>query len=322
MGAIAEMIAQARAGANPRVVARTASGWAVMGEAQVRPGYCLLLADPLAGRLNDLRGAERSRFLEDMARLGDAVLAATGAARINYAVYGNAVPELHAHVFPRFDDEPAELLPAHPWAWDWDAAPRFSEAEHGALRDAIRRELVQEGADRDPGATAESGEPRGATGSALDASDRELGSVRDYPQPPEAVWAAWADPERLARWWGPAGFRSTFDEFDFRPGGRWIFTMHGPDGQDHPNRSEFVELDPPARLVLAHVNAPRFRLEATFAAQGGGTRLRIVQRFATAELRDRIARFAGDANEQVLDRLGDELARPTDLRGESRPCPS
>ena len=50
-----------------------ASGWAVLGDPQVLRGYCLLLPDPVVAHLNDLSGRARSQFLDDMARLGDAV---------------------------------------------------------------------------------------------------------------------------------------------------------------------------------------------------------------------------------------------------------
>ena len=46
---------------------------------------------------------------------------------------------------------------------------------------------------------------------------------------------AFSDPVRLARWWGPAGFTNTFTICEFKPGGQWSFTMHGPDGTNYPN---------------------------------------------------------------------------------------
>jgi len=55
-------------------------------------------------------------FLADMARLGQEVLALTGAIRINYAIFGNLEPALHAHVLPRFVDEPDAMRTANPWA--------------------------------------------------------------------------------------------------------------------------------------------------------------------------------------------------------------
>jgi diadenosine tetraphosphate (Ap4A) HIT family hydrolase len=132
-----------RAGEDPTFVARLTSGWAVLGERQVLPGYCLLLPDPVVPSLNALHGAARQAFLADMAALGDAVLAVTGAVRINYAIYGNVDPALHAHVIPRFHDEPAGLRAAQPWAYDWDAAPAFDPDRHRDLRDRVHAALAR-----------------------------------------------------------------------------------------------------------------------------------------------------------------------------------
>jgi diadenosine tetraphosphate (Ap4A) HIT family hydrolase len=85
------------------------SGWAVIGDVQVLPGYCLLLPDPVVPSLNDLSAAERVSYLHDMVRLGDAMLKVTGASRINYEILGNSEPELHAHLFPRYANEPESV---------------------------------------------------------------------------------------------------------------------------------------------------------------------------------------------------------------------
>jgi len=102
-----------------------------------------LLPDPVVPHLNALDPAERTRFLSDMGALGDAVLAATGALRINYAMFGNLEPALHAHVFPRYPHEAKALGTAHPWAYDWHAAPALDPAGHGELRDRIHAALTR-----------------------------------------------------------------------------------------------------------------------------------------------------------------------------------
>lgn len=139
--AIHAMVERCRLGTYPNAVARLPSGWAVMGERQVLPGYCLLLPDPVVGHLNDLQLQARAQFLSDMALIGDALLALTGALRINYAIFGNVEPALHAHVFPRQASEPAATRTAQPWALDWNAAPIFSQAAHGELARRLNGEL-------------------------------------------------------------------------------------------------------------------------------------------------------------------------------------
>ena len=130
-----------RAGRDPTFVARLTSGWAVLGERQVLPGYCLLLPDPVVPTLNALAGRERSAFLADMTALGDAVLAVTHAVRINYAIFGNLDPALHAHVIPRYHDEPVPYVTAHPFSYDWNQAPAFDPEQHRELRDRLHAAL-------------------------------------------------------------------------------------------------------------------------------------------------------------------------------------
>lgn len=134
--AIHRHVAEAREGRLARVVARLDSGWAVMGDPQIQPGYCLLLPDPVVPHLNSLTGEARRQFLDDMARLGDAVLAITGAERINYEILGNVEPALHAHVIPRYATEPPDLRTRPVWLHDWLAATPFDEMAH---RDLIAR---------------------------------------------------------------------------------------------------------------------------------------------------------------------------------------
>jgi diadenosine tetraphosphate (Ap4A) HIT family hydrolase len=135
--AIHRMVERCRAGDYPALVTKLPAGWVVMGDPQVVVGYCLLLPDPVVDHLNVLEALMRAQFLADMAVTGDAVLACTGAERINYAMFGNAEPALHAHVIPRRADEPEAIRTKHPWALDWNAAAQYSRAQHGELKSRI-----------------------------------------------------------------------------------------------------------------------------------------------------------------------------------------
>jgi catechol 2,3-dioxygenase-like lactoylglutathione lyase family enzyme/diadenosine tetraphosphate (Ap4A) HIT family hydrolase len=139
--AIHARVEACRAGLDPTLVARLASGWVVMGERQVLRGYCLLLPDPVVAHLNDMPPAGQAAFLADVARVGQAVLELTGAVRINYAIFGNIEPALHAHVIPRFADEPAALKTTHPWTYDWSQARRYDAAVDGALQWQLHERL-------------------------------------------------------------------------------------------------------------------------------------------------------------------------------------
>ena len=139
--AIHRQVEAARQGTLARVIARMASGWAVLGDPQITNGYCLLLPDPVVTDLNALAGDKRAQFLDDMARVGDAVLRVTGAERINYEILGNVEAALHAHIIPRHADEVPELRKQPVWLHDWSAAVPVGGVAHDELRARIRAAL-------------------------------------------------------------------------------------------------------------------------------------------------------------------------------------
>lgn len=135
----------------------------------------------------------------------------------------------------------------------------------------------------------------------------EFRTTRMLKAPMGAVFDAIQNPERLARWWGPEGFRNTFHHFEFQPGGAWIFTMHGPDGTDYPNASEFLEIDPGTRIRIKHTNLPHFELTISLAPVGTGTLLTWVGIFEDQAFAEKARDFLEKANGQNLDRLAAEL---------------
>ena len=143
--AIHRLVQAAREGREPRVLARLFSGWLVFGEQQFVRGYVLLLPDPVVPTLNALASQERSQFLVEMARVGDALLKVTSAARINYAILGNLEPALHAHLIPRYTDEPETHRTQHPWVYDWARAPLFDRERLAPLAGELRKELARMG---------------------------------------------------------------------------------------------------------------------------------------------------------------------------------
>jgi diadenosine tetraphosphate (Ap4A) HIT family hydrolase len=74
----------------------------------------------------------------------------TAPLRINYAIFGNLEPALHAHIVPRYRHEPESLRTRHPWAYDWTKAPAFDAAAAAPLMKALRVELAHLGTLRTP----------------------------------------------------------------------------------------------------------------------------------------------------------------------------
>jgi uncharacterized protein YndB with AHSA1/START domain len=138
--------------------------------------------------------------------------------------------------------------------------------------------------------------------------DCEIVSSRLLSVAPAEAFAAFADPARLERWWGPKGFANTMQRFDFRAGGDWHILMHAPDGADYPNQSVFIEVTEPSRIVYDH-GGHVFIGTLDYAAEGTGTRLTFTMRFPTPAERDQVAPVCIPANEENFDRLEAELAR-------------
>lgn len=131
---------------------------------------------------------------------------------------------------------------------------------------------------------------------------------RRIAAPVAQVFAAFRDAKSLAQWWGPAGFTNTFHEFDFRSGGQWRHTMHGPDGTDYENESRFLEISENKRIVIEHLSGHHFILTLEFENLGDTTLVHWQQLFDTAEHYEQIREFVSPANEQNLDKYAAAVA--------------
>lgn len=128
-------------------------------------------------------------------------------------------------------------------------------------------------------------------------------STRFFKQGPKELFAAFADPEILTEWFGPAGFSSSFEKFDFTEGGHWVFTLHSPDGTDYDNEVEFKSIKADQEIVYEHLTNPPFTMTMTFEEQIGGTQLTWEMSFASQKMRDGLAPICVPANEENFDRL-------------------
>ena len=134
-----------------------------------------------------------------------------------------------------------------------------------------------------------------------------LRTSRDFAASVEDIFAAFSNPERFSRWWGPAGFTNSFHICEFETGGRWVYTMHGPDGRDYPNESVFREVKPFSRVVIEHIVKPVYTLTISFDKHGSGTKVNWEQSFENEVFATKMRDFLSTANEQNLDRLMAEV---------------
>lgn len=143
--------------------------------------------------------------------------------------------------------------------------------------------------------------------------ENEIYITRIYDAPVSVVWDAWTDPKQVAQWWGPRGFTITTHSKDLRPGGRWIYTMHGPDGVDYPNNTLYYEVEKHSRLVYDHganENQPAlFKVTVEFTDLKGKTKMEMTMALPTAEAAAETKKFIKLANgNSTWDRLAEYLS--------------
>ncbi|NEE03041.1 SRPBCC family protein [Phytoactinopolyspora halotolerans] len=145
-------------------------------------------------------------------------------------------------------------------------------------------------------------------------SDREIVISRVIDAPRELVFEAFTEVRHLSRWWGPEGFTTTTQSFEFRVGGVWDFTMHGPDGTDYPEWITWTEITPPERIALLHGESRddpnAFESVLTFTPDGVTTRIEMRTVFPTKELRDEAVEkyHAIEGGHQTLNNLAAYVA--------------
>jgi len=140
-------------------------------------------------------------------------------------------------------------------------------------------------------------------------ADCEIVSTRVFNFSRGKVFNAWAQPQHLKNWWGPKGFTNTFHEFDFTEGGKWKFIMHGPDGANYDNESEFLKIETNKLIVLNHISNPKFQVQASFEEEGEKTKLTFKMIFLSAELCEQLKPVCVPSNEENFDRLEIELSK-------------
>ena len=155
-----------------------------------------------------------------------------------------------------------------------------------------------------------------------DAESLTLTLVADAAVPVERLWAAFADPRQLERFWGPPGFPATFTSFGLRPGGRADYRMTSPQGERFHAVWQVTEVDEPRRIAFRDLftdadgavdeSLPAGDTVLTFESTGSGSRVTVLSSFASAtDLETMLEMGMADGYEQAFSQLDTVLA---DLR--------
>jgi uncharacterized protein YndB with AHSA1/START domain len=148
------------------------------------------------------------------------------------------------------------------------------------------------------------------------AADRQITIKRLIDAPRELVFDAWTDPNHIGEWFGPEGFTTTIHEMEVRPGGVWLFIMHGPDGVDYNNRVTYREVIRPERLAYSQDSGTdddpgAFEAVVEFNQRGNKTEVILTSTLRTAEAKRYAVEeiHAIEGGNQTLDRLTAYLAQ-------------
>jgi len=149
-----------------------------------------------------------------------------------------------------------------------------------------------------------------------DTDGQDLVFERIFDAPRELVWKVMTDPARVTNWWGPHGYTTTVVEMDVRPGGRWRWINHTTGGEDAPFKGEYLEVEPPERLVQTEIfDVPGFDDRAavnTLTLEDLGGRTKLVARSRFPSVKDLegalVTGMIGGALD-TYDRLSVEIAK-------------
>ena len=142
-----------------------------------------------------------------------------------------------------------------------------------------------------------------------DISKRSLSMTRVFDAPIDLLWKVLTTPEYIKDWWGPEGFTNTIRKMDVKEGGKWEFTMHGPDGTDYENEYTYSEIRPLEKIVLDHWKEHRLTIIITLFDEGGQTKVEWQTIFdSVPSLEQAVKAFKADeALKQNMDKLANHL---------------
>ncbi len=137
---------------------------------------------------------------------------------------------------------------------------------------------------------------------------RTVTTSRIIEAPIEDVFDAYANPEKIVRWWGPQGFSLINESIDLREGGHWLFVLKGPDGKEYKNHQVFARIERPHLFIVNHVSGPVYRGVVTFNDLSNNTRVTMYWTFENPEFFTKAKEDVNKGNEGNLDRLTEVVA--------------
>ncbi len=149
--------------------------------------------------------------------------------------------------------------------------------------------------------------------------------VGQYPVSLERLWAAWADPRQLERFWGPPTWPATFTQHDMVAGGESRYRMTGPNGESSAGHWRFLAVEPGRSFEVQdgfcypdgrpNPDLPGCRMHAGFKSTPGGASFVLKTQFpSVAAMEQLVAMGMMEGMRSALAQVDDVVA---DLRARS-----
>ena len=126
-----------------------------------------------------------------------------------------------------------------------------------------------------------------------DQANKKITVVREFDAPLEQVWKAWTDNTILDKWWAPRPWRTETKSMDFKEGGKWLYSMVGPEGERHYCRADYNKIVPNKSYTYIdafcdengnkNADFPNMNWNVEFQATGRSTTVTIEINFANEE---------------------------------------
>lgn len=104
--------------------------------------------------------------------------------------------------------------------------------------------------------------------------NRTITLKRTFDAPIQLVWEAWTQSQHIALWWSPKGIETKVIEHNFEVGGKWLYSMPMPDGQEFLAEGEYLEIVKFEKIISLANFKPMtegVEIQAFFQAEGDKT---------------------------------------------------
>lgn len=143
--------------------------------------------------------------------------------------------------------------------------------------------------------------------------------VADFAAPLTRLWDAYVDPRQIERFWGPPTYPATFLRHDAAVGGRSVYRMTGPTGDEHYGCWEWTDVNAGASFDIIdwfadetgapNTQMPAMRANFAFEATDTGSRLTTISRFDTIEqLKQLLEMGVLEGTKEAMAQIDDVLA--------------